>query len=76
MFLIFDFLIWFLGVNWCFRFDYVIVDNNIGGIYIIRLIVRVYSDVVFSINEFIINIGNEWVIVEIDFFVVNNMKVG
>lgn len=65
----------FLGVNWCFWFDYVLVDNNNGGNNVIIMMVRIFSDL--GILNFVFNIiiGNNWKSIEIDFFVDNNMKV-
>lgn len=56
-------------------FNYVLVDNNIGGLYIMMLKVRILSDIFILDMIFVINFGNKWISVEMDFFVVNGMKV-
>lgn len=55
-------------------FNYGLVEN-IGGKYLIFLIVRIFSDMGILMIVFVINIGNKWKNVEIDLYVVNNMMV-
>lgn len=55
-------------------FNYGLVEN-IGGNYLIFLIVRIFSDMGILMIVFVINIGNKWENVEIDLYVVNNMMV-
>lgn len=51
------------------------MDNNNGGNNVIIMMVRIFSDL--GILNFVFNIiiGNNWISIEIDFFVGNNMKV-
>lgn len=46
-----------------------------GDVYLIILMVWVFSDFGILSVVFDENIGNDWIIGEVDFFVVDNMKV-
>lgn len=63
-----------LGVDWCFCFDYVIFDRNIGGVYIISLIVIVVMGLIIIIEIFG-SIGNVWRSFEMFLEVVDDLKV-